>query len=252
MRPVVPARASDIPVRDASYVRVTLAQMWDEAPLFLVGGLLVDLSAVPAILIFLLIGHIPLATVVGLLAVVPAWAGYCYMIGRNALQFKPYLGDFLSAVLHYYGRSCLLGIPFVVLLPMVLITLPWLAGNPPPLVVTGITLQVIALLVVCMLLSHALPLLACFDLPLRQVAANSLVLVLRWPWVGLGLLSMAFLLALAARWLGFGVWLILPVLFAPFEVNATLMVTKRALEAQRERGREGAGEGCDEPEDRCL
>jgi len=231
LRPVTPIQAVQIPVADANYVKHTLVQLWDELPLLLVGALLVDLLAVPAALVFVLTGNVPLVSAVSLFTVIPAWSGFCYMVGRNAAQFKPYLGDFLSAFLHYYWRSCLLGIPLAILLPAVLVTLPWLAKSPPTLVVTGITLQVIALLVVCMLLSHALPLLACFDLPLRQVAANSLVLVLRWPWVGLGLLSMAFLLALAARWLGFGVWLILPVLFAPFEVNATLMLTKRALES---------------------
>ena len=77
------------------------------------------------------------------------------------------------------------------------------------------------------------------------------LLVLRWPWVGLGLLSMAFLLTLAARWIGLGVWLILPLLFAPFEVNATLMLTRRALESQRGANSTGEdGEGnLDEHED---
>lgn len=232
MHPVTPIRVSQILVDGNTYVKRTATQLWGEMPLLLAGALVVDLSAAFPILLFRITGNVPLACAVGLFTCLPAWTGYCYTVGRNTAQFKPRLGDLLSAFFHYYGRSCVLGIPLVILLPAALITLPWLAGSPPLLVVTGITIQVLALLFSCLLLVHAFPLLACFDLSLRQVWANSLILVMRWPLVAVSLLSMAFLLTLAARTFGLGTWLILPLLFAPFEVNAALMLTKQVVGAQ--------------------
>jgi len=229
---IIPIRASQISLEGTNYVKRTLKDLWEELPLLVLGSLLMDLAAVPAVLILFLTRNVPLASVIGLLTIMPAWVGYCYTIGRNAVGFKLHFGDLLSASLHYYGRSSLLGIPSVILLLAVMITLPWLSKDLPMLVVIGIALQAIALLFSCLLLIHALPLLACFDLSLRQALVNSLILVMRWPIIAVGLLSLSFLLTLAARAIGLGTWLILPLLFAPFEVNATLMLSKRVVEMQ--------------------
>ena len=227
MRPIVPIRAAEIPVRDATLVPATLRQLWEEMPVLLAGALLLDVAAGPSLLIAAISGHVPLACLVALFTVVPVWASYCYLAGRNAVQCKPYLGDMLGAFLHYYRRSVLVGLPLAILLPLVLVTIRWLGMGLPLFVTAGIALQALALLAIGLLLIHALPLLAGFDLSVREAWLYSLALVLRWPLVGTGLLSMIFLLMLAARAIGLGAWLVLPLLFVPFQVNATLMLVQK-------------------------
>jgi len=230
MKNIEPLRASDILATDKTYVKQVLTQLWEELPLLLAGGLLVDLVAVPGVLVLLATTNLPLVAVIFALTAIPAWAGYCYMVSRNAAGFKPRLPDLLRGSVHYYWRSIVLGLPVAAMVPLVALSYSWLAQDPPVLVVTGITLQIIALFMETLWLLHALPLLAGFDLSLKQAATNSLILVLRRPFVAIGLMSMAGLLTLGARALGIGGWLMLPVLWVPFEVNATLMLANQMVQ----------------------
>jgi hypothetical protein len=234
MRTIQPIRASQIPVEDANYVRVTLDQMWQELPALVVGSLLLALACALPLLLALAGLWLPAVLLVAL-ATLPVWTAYCYLLGRNAAGFKPYLGDMLSAARHYYGRSCLLGIPALVLGTALGHLWPLLPPDPPLGVVAGLTVQALLLLGVAMLLVHALPLLALFDLTLGQVWSDSVVLVLAWPLAAIGLLSMLFLLTLAARPLSPGSWLVVPLIFVPFQVNATLMLVRKIMENRPER-----------------
>jgi uncharacterized membrane protein YesL len=234
MRPIAPITASEITVRDADYVRVTLAQLWEELPILIAGGILLALLAMPAAWLAAN-GMAPPAAALGVALVAPLYTALCYLAGRNAVGDKPRLSGMWSALAHYYTRSCLLMLPLAALLAAARMTLPLLGAALPILVITGIALQAIAALVACLLAIHAFPLLALFDLPLRQVWLYSLALVMRRPLVAVGLLSMIVLLACAADALGPGAWPLVPAVFVPFSVNATLMLTKQIKDAERTR-----------------
>lgn len=232
MPAIVAVRAAEISVDDENYVRCTLTQLWEELPLLLCGTLFVALAALPSLLLLGNTRLIPLASLAAALTAAPAWTAYCYLAGRNAVQRKPRLSDFPGALIHYYVRSCLLAIPLALLSTALLATLPGLTGSTPLLAVSGIVFQMLSLLILFLLGIYAFPLLALFDLSLRQAWTNSLILLLRWPLVATGLGSMVFLLALGARAIGPGAWAILPLILTPFAVNATLMLTKCVLDSQ--------------------
>ncbi len=225
MRPITKVQVELVPTSEADYVSSTFRQSWEELPILLIASLPLGL----AIALLLSYRSVLLVSVASVFALVPAWGALCYVVGRILMQSKPHLADLLSAFLHYYYRECLLALPLGALIVALSIALPCLAVAPPIPVISGITLQVLAFLATLMLLTHAVPLLALFDLSLREAWLYSAALLVRWPMVSIGLLSMAFLLALVAYWVGPACWLILPLTFVPFQVNATLMLTKRAM-----------------------
>lgn len=91
----------------------------------------------------------------------------------------------------------------------------------------------IALFIVLAVFIFAVPILGNFKVKVQQAWLYGLALLLRSPIVALGLLAMAFLLVTAANALGLGVWLIILLIFIPFEVNATLMLIKKTTEMER-------------------
>jgi hypothetical protein len=234
MRPVIPARASDISITDSNYVLGTLRQLWEELPLLLICALIVSIAGVPIVWAALNGAVLP-ALLTAVLLLAPLWTACCYAAGRNALGFKPHLADFLSAWWHYYGRSCLLALVPAAITTLVLLSLPLLVAGAPVLAYAGVIVQAIVLLLLILLMLHAFPLLACFDLPLRQVLAYSLSLLLRWPGVAVGLASLLFLLGLATRFIGLAALPLIPLLFAPFNAGATLMLAKRIKDAEETR-----------------
>lgn len=235
MRPLVPIRESEIAVTDGNFVHETWQQNWQELALLLIGSVVIVAAASPAVF-FLMVGMGWLALLWLSIAAIPLLAGYSYQIGRNAVGYKPRFSDLFRGAYVYAGRSIVIGLPMGILAAMVVAMLPVLAQSPPPIIVAGLMLNCAALFVVTLLTTHALPLLALFDLPLRDAWRYSLVLVIRWPYVSFGLAALLVLLLFAMRWLGLGIGLIAPLLFVPIAVNATLMLAKRVVLAQRTSG----------------
>jgi hypothetical protein len=168
MRPIAAARAAEITITDNNYVASTLRQIWDEMPLLLLSALIVSLVGVPVAWIALN-GAIWLALLAAVLLLAPLWNACCYVAGRNALQYHPHAADFLSAWLHYYGRSCLLALVPALGVTLVLLSLKLLGGSAPAPAYAGVIIQASLLFALILLLVHAFPLLAVFDLPLCQV-----------------------------------------------------------------------------------
>jgi hypothetical protein len=164
----------------------------------------------------------------GLLTVPPCLSGFCYAFGRNSTQYKATFLDFVYAVKYYYLRSVVAGLPWVLILLIVVTAFPWLSLSPPAPVVAGIVLQILALLLVALLSLYVYPLLALFDLQLRWAWAYSLVLVIRWPVVAVGLLGLALLATYSPFLLGPAVLLVLPLMVIPFVVNTALVLVRRA------------------------
>ncbi|MCE7984295.1 MAG: hypothetical protein DYG89_24235 [Caldilinea sp. CFX5] len=233
IHPITPLRTAEISIDDATYVGATLAQLWEEMPLLLLGSLLVAGSIAPGWWLVVTGGVVAPACIGGIFVCAPLWTAYCYLVGRHAVGYKAHLRDLGRAFVHYYRRALVIAIPVAILAILVHIALPVAVQAGSVLVVAGVTVQVIALCGVILLTLHALPLLALFDLPLRQVWAVSLALVVRWPLVALGLAAMAFLGGSLARLLGLGVWLILPLILTPFVVNATLLLTRQLVDVTK-------------------
>jgi hypothetical protein len=235
MRGVTPIAASDIDVADGSYLRRVLGQVWQELPLLMVGALFPALACLPPAL--LLLSGLPLpAALAALLGAVPAWTAYCHLGSRIAVQRSTGLGVLPAAFGAMYGRS--------VLLPALPLALAWLlagarapagAGAAAVLVTAGETVALLVLLAGACAAVQALALVAAFDLPLRQAAANSLLILLAKPWLVLGLASLAYLLAAAAWRIGPAGWLLALGVYTVFQVNATLLVSKQLLDAQQGR-----------------
>jgi hypothetical protein len=230
VRPIIPTRASEITITDSNYVVGTLRQFWEELPLLLICALIVSIAGMPMVWIALHGAVLP-ALLAGVVLLAPLWGALCYVAGRNTLGCKPHLGDFLSAWLHFYARSCLLALVPALVITLVLVSLPLLVAGAPILGYSGVIVQAIILCALGLLMVHAFPLLALFDLPLRQVWLYSLALVLRWPGVTIGLVSLAFLLGLAARYVGLAALPLVPLVFVPFNASATLMLAKRVKDA---------------------
>ena len=224
-------RPDDPAQDDGRFLGNTILHIWENLATSLGGTLLLGLAILPAFLFSVASENILLAALAVLLLVVPAWTGFCYMTGRGVLQYPPRLSDMLAAAVHYYWRSLGLGLPVVLVAVILLITVPWLTGPPaPPVpVVAGILLQLATLVVLCLLSVFSFPLLALYDLSLRQTWTYSLLLAVRWPIAGIGLLALWVLQILLGLWVSPTMWLFLPMVFGPFAVNASLILARRAV-----------------------
>ena len=216
---------------EATYLRVTIGQIWEEMAVLLCGSLLVAVSAVPALLLIWLTGYGPWAAI-GLFTLAPAWVAGCYMAVGSPSTGQASLNDFVAAFVQCFWRSCRLALPIIALLVMVSVGLPALNGAPELLFTIGIVFQLVALSILVAVLSFAIPILSLFQVTLIQAWSFGLVLVLRNPLAALGLIAMATLLVTAANALGLGIWLIIPLIFIPFEVNATLMLIRKTIELE--------------------
>ena len=226
MHSIAPLAPTDIKIEERSYVRCVLAQIWQELPLLTGGALLFALACLPSLL--LLVFDLPgLAALTGLFAAVPAWAAYCHLVSCVAADRNAGLADMARAFVALYRRSCLLSIPALGLLYLLQVTQavagvvsPWTASL---LLVASTTAQFLILFVVCL------------DLPVRWAVHNSALVLLVRPSVMLGLASLIYLLAATAWLFGPGLLLLAPILYAPIQVNATLMISRELLTAQRNR-----------------
>ena len=232
---VSPIKVAEIWLVEANYLRGTVVQIWEHMAILLCGSLLVALSVLPMILMVLLTGYSTmLATCLFTLA--PAWVACCYMTGRTTIYSKSTLGDFLAALVHYYWRSCVLAIPIVILVVMLRISFPFLNSVPTLIFTVGIVFQILALFIAFCVFIFAAPILGLFQVNVFHAMAYGLVLMLRSPLMAIGLVSMAFLLGMLANVLGAGMWLIIPLIFIPFEVNTTLMLVRKTIELERSSG----------------
>ena len=237
MRSVTPITANDIDVGDGSYLRRVLEQTWQELPLLMLGALLLAAACLPAALL-LFFARPALAGAAALLCAVPAWTAYCHLAGRIAVGRSVGLDVMPAACARMYWRSTVLAAPVLLLAYVFAVTrtsggaLDDVSALPAIVLTAAETVQGLVLLAAGCATGQALALLAAFDLPLRSAAGNSLLILLARPWMVLGLASLAYLLAAAAWCLGPAAWLLALVVYALFQVNATLMVSKQLLDAQ--------------------
>ncbi len=184
MRPVTPIQVAEIPLVEANYLRATVQQIWEDMAILLGGSVLIGLCALPVILLVWWMRS-SLFWAVADFTVVPAWVACCYLAGRTPVNRKPYLADFFAALVRYYWQSCLLGLPTAILLVMVLVSFPLLAGATSLLLAVGVGFQIIGLFIVLAVFIFAVPILGNFQVKVQQAWLYGLALLLRNPMVAL-------------------------------------------------------------------
>ncbi len=236
-----PLRITDIQIEERTFAHFTFRLIWSEAPLLLLGALLLGLSAVPGWYIWANLGYVPVVSLLALLGPVPVWTALCYPLGRAATGRIAHVRDTGIAFWHGYGRILWTGLPVLVGLNIWLASLPLLAQDPPLIVIAGITVNFGVTLLLGLVTLFALPVLIMFDLPVVRAWLYGLALALRWPMVSMGNLALAFLLALGARALGMLGWMLLPMVLLPFTVTSALLLMRRGYD--REQAAKATGSG---------
>jgi|GEM_PF-2860979 len=223
---------SDLEWNSTIYVKQTAIQIWEDMPRFLLVSIVLCLSAILPVLVVLTTGQLAwmLLTV---LTFVPAWSAFCYMVGKSSIQVKPCLKHFRVAFFTYFSRSVLVALPIGVFAVVLLLEFSRDLDSASLLVKVGLAVQMSAFALLCIQAMIAIPMVSLFDLSVVQTWIYSFVLVVQFPIVALGLASLLFLLGLIAVNISPAVWLVVPMIFVPFEVNATLMLTKQRLEAEQ-------------------
>ena len=231
MRPIIPVRSSEIVLTDSEYVSSSARIVWEDLALFLVCSLPVSGGLVVAIWLSAS-GHFWPSALVACLWVLPFWAALGYVVAMAAVQRKVHFTDLFRGLWHYYVRGCLIAVPAALVVALLTLAWPVLDLMPSLWAVASGTLEVLVALSMAALTLYAVSLLAAFDLTLVQAWSYSLALLVHWPMHALGLVSMAFLLVLAARMVGLGAWPVAVVVFVPFQVNLGLLLSKKALSLQ--------------------
>ncbi len=228
-----PLRLTDIRIEERTFAHFTFRLIWSEAPLLLLGALLLGLSAVPGWYIWANLGHLPVVSLLVLLGPIPVWAALCYPLGRAATGRVAHMRDVGLAFWHGYARILWASLPVLLGLNLWIASLPLLTQNPPLIVIAGVTVNFGVTLLMGLTTLFALPVLIMFDLPVIRAWLYGLALAMRWPTVSIGNLALAFLLALGARALGMLGWILMPMVLLPFTVTSTLLLMRRGYDREQ-------------------
>lgn len=200
----------------ATYVRLTVAALWDNLPQVLLGGICFSLLCAPAFVLYVL--DLPYATLVATILLV--WPGWTALLAFEAAILegrKTTLGDMIAAFRRFWLRSVRLGV--VAALPI----LVWLwivalaESSPfvwPALIITGAG----GLLVLALAL-YAVPLLVLHDQDISTALRNSAILASRYLANTFGLVSMGVLAGFAVVYVSPAFLFVLPAVCGMFIVN---------------------------------
>ncbi|RIK55750.1 MAG: hypothetical protein DCC57_04885 [Chloroflexi bacterium] len=174
----------------ATYVRLTVAALWDNLPQVLLGGICFSLLCAPAFVLYVL--DLPYATLVATILLV--WPGWTALLAFEAAILegrKTTLGDMIAAFRRFWP-------PFV-----------W-----PALIITGAG----GLLVLALAL-YAVPLLVLHDQDISTALRNSAILASRYLANTFGLVSMGVLAGFAVVYVSPAFLFVLPAVCGMFIVN---------------------------------
>lgn len=212
-----------------TYVRMTIASLWENLPLVLLAGFVFSLLCIPAVLLFFLGLFLP-ALIVSALTIAPACAALLALEGDVVRGVKTNIGTMFRVLPRYWTRSVGLGLVVCFPLAVALLTLPMLSLPQVPLVVwLGLGADALGLLILAALYLHAFPLLVLHDLSVGTALRNAMVLASRRMGNTLGLLGMGILFAFASAYVSPALLFILPAVWGVFIVNNCRMVVEEEL-----------------------
>jgi uncharacterized membrane protein YesL len=218
------------PLNRATYVRLTLTQLWANLPWIIVAGLIFSVLCLPAFILFIFNLYIP-ALLVGLFTIAPAWTALLAHEARLVQAVKTNIGMMLKNWLNFWPRSVLLG--FLTSFPLVaaLLTLPALtwAESPTGLIYLGLAADLVGLLIFIALSLYIFPLLALYGVDMLATLRNALILASRHLLNTIGLLSMGILFVLAVFYINSGLFFFVPAIWGVFIVNNCRMVVAEEL-----------------------
>ena len=214
-----------------TYVRRTVASIWENLPKVVAAGLIFSLCCAPAFALAAL-GLFGPAVIVAAVTVAPAWAALLHLESELAQERSPGLGDMTRALLRYAGNSIRLAILLCPFLLGILWLLPALA-QPAVSPFLWAVLAVCIVSVVCLstFYLYAFPLLVQHDLESITALRNGAILASRYAANSVGLLSMGILCALALRFVSLAFLFFLPALYGMFVANNCRLVVN--LEEKR-------------------
>jgi uncharacterized membrane protein YesL len=211
-----------------SYVRLTVARLWENLPLVLLAGLLFSLLCVPATLLAYANLLFP-SIIVGAFTAAPAWAALLAQEAEITLGVKTGIGTMLRAFPRFWTRSARLGVLLAFPVSMFLLTVPLLARPEVPAIVwLGLAADLFGLFLLVILYLYAFPLLVLHDIGVGLALRDALALAGRYIGNTLGLLSIGVLFGFAVAYLSPGLLLVLPAIWGVFIVNHCRMVVDEA------------------------
>lgn len=215
--------------RSHSYVRMTVARLWESSPLLLLASFVFTVLCAPACVLFLCGLFIP-AIAVGTLTIPPAWAALLVLEAAVAQGSRANIGMLFRALPRLWSRSVALGLPASTLALIALFTLPLLTvPEASSVVLPGLVADASLAGVLVSLYLYAFPLLGLHNLSLCTALRNAAILASRHISNTLGLLGMAILFAMAICYLSSGLLFILPSVWGLFIVNNCRMVLDEEL-----------------------
>lgn len=220
-----------------TYLRVTVAQLWENLPLLVLSGFVFGLLCTPVILLLFLSQFAP-ALAVGVVIIAPAWAGLLALAAKIGRGVWTSIGVFFRLLPRLWVRSTGLGVLFSVPALLGLLTLPILAHPEARLVVwVGLVADAFGELLIAALCMYAFPLLVLYNVGVGTALSSALVLASRNIGNTLGLLGMGVLFLLAAVYLSPGLLFVLPAVWALLVVNNCAMLVDKELATQQAIGR---------------
>jgi uncharacterized membrane protein YesL len=218
---------------EPTFLRKIVGDLWESLFTLVVWGLLMLLLGLAAIwvsLVFPLLGLI-----MAVFTVAPALAGLMVAYGKGARGSFVRLGDAVRGTFHLYWRSVALALPLMILVGLVSLTYTFLAANPnyQELAIAG-ALQIGVALTFVILFIYLYPVLALYDLSLKDTLILSAALAIRniWQTVLLLIFGVA-LLALMLLTEGNPIfWIFLPGPWCVVVMNATYRMARRLVPDQ--------------------
>jgi len=205
---------------EENYFRKCCIILWNNMFFLLLGNLLFVIFCTPSFILFFT-GDIVLFLWTSCLSAIPGFSGLLYFVAKIIQEGNSSLKNFFSGFLHFYGRSAMFGIVWVLSLLGILNTLQ---------VHQKITIGIIGLMVlvfviflfVTTLLAQAFPLMALKPrITLRTLLSCALFLASKYRVQTAGIILFGFLCILVIWWSKLSLIFILPAIWAVFACELT-------------------------------
>ena len=229
-RPTSPWSEDTEPLPEPTFFRKILSDLWESLFTLVAWGflmLLLGLAAIGVGFVFHLLGLI-----VAILTISPALAGLMVAYGKGARGGFVRLGDAVRGTFHVYWRSVALALPLMIMVGLALLTYTFVAANPnyQELAIAG-ALQIGVALTFVILFIYLYPVLALYDLSLKNTFILSAALAIRHIWQTVLLLVFgAALLALVLLTESNPIfWIFIPGPWCVVVMNATYRMARKIV-----------------------
>ena len=212
------------PLSQRNFLIQTLRATWDNLPQLLLGMIWLNLCLAPSFVLAVL-GLRLLAAVTGVLLAAPGWVALQHVQGQLVQGKAVRSAALLTSLRRFWRPSVRLGalalvLPFITFLGVSGVN-DLDSGIAAPVLAVG---AIASLLVACLLVLYAMPLLALYEQGVGLALRNSLVLSARYITNTIGIVALAVICGLLVGYLNSGLIFVLPTLYGMFVVNNCRLV----------------------------